>query len=151
MKSAVANKVLPFEVPELSVLERPISLEEGIRRSQANLLGLQQSDGHWEGELIADATLCCDYIIYMHWLGKVDEAHVTARQWAERLEGPHELSLDVGCGPETRDQRGFEFEREIRHGFRGYAGAPRARPVVPLTSAPPFGGGVGPGRAAPWR
>ena len=63
MKSAVDKKVLPFEVPELSVLERPISLEEGIRRSQANLLGLQQSDGHWEGELIADVTLCCDYII----------------------------------------------------------------------------------------
>ncbi len=107
MKSAVANKVLPFEVPELSVLERPISLEEGIRRSQANLLGLQQSDGHWEGELIADATLCCDYIIYMHWLGKVDEAlqakcaaHIRRRQladggWNIFIGGPSEINASV--------------------------------------------------------
>ena len=107
MKSAVANKVLPFEVPELSVLERPISLEEGIRRSQANLLGLQQSDGHWEGELIADVTLCCDYIIYMHWLRKVDEAlqakcaaHIRRRQladggWNIFIGGPSEINASV--------------------------------------------------------
>src|SRR4029453_2784993 len=107
MKSAVANKVLPFEVPELSVLERPISLGEGIRRSQANLLGLQQSDGHWEGELIADATLSCDYIIYMHWLEKVDEAlqakcaaHIRRRQladggWNIFIGGPSEINASV--------------------------------------------------------
>jgi squalene-hopene/tetraprenyl-beta-curcumene cyclase len=107
MKSAVANKVLPFEVPELSVLERPISLEEGIRRSQANLLALQQSDGHWEGELIADATLCCDYIIYMHWRRKVGEAlqakcaaHIRRRQladggWNIFIGGPSEINASV--------------------------------------------------------
>ncbi|MGA9576386.1 MAG: hypothetical protein WBV90_02090, partial [Terrimicrobiaceae bacterium] len=71
--SLAASKVLPFEAPALSVFPAPVSSEECIRRAQENLLLLQKPDGHWQGELIADATLCCDYIIYMHWLGQVDE------------------------------------------------------------------------------
>ena len=71
--SLAASKVLAFEVPALSVLPEPVSIEECIQRAQENLLRLQKPDGHWEGELLADATLCCDYVIYMHWLGKVDE------------------------------------------------------------------------------
>jgi squalene-hopene/tetraprenyl-beta-curcumene cyclase len=88
--SLAAPKVLPFEAPALSVLPAPVSSEECIRRAQENLLLLQKPDGHWQGELIADATLCCDYIIYMHWLGKVDEtlqakcaSHIRRRQLAD--------------------------------------------------------------------
>jgi squalene-hopene/tetraprenyl-beta-curcumene cyclase len=105
--SLAAPKVLPFEVPALSVLPEPVSIEECIRRAQENLLRLQKPDGHWEGELLADATLCCDYIIYMHWRGKVDNllqakcaAHIRRRQladggWNIFIGGPSEINASV--------------------------------------------------------
>ena len=105
--SVAASKVLPFEVPALSVLKGTVSLEEGILRSQTNLLRLQNPDGHWEGELIADVTLCCDYVLYMHWLGKVDQplqrkcaAHIRRRQladggWNIFIGGPSEINASV--------------------------------------------------------
>ena len=39
---------------------------------------------------------------------EVHESDVAAGERAERLEGADELPLDVGSGPETRDQRGGE-------------------------------------------
>jgi hypothetical protein len=33
---------------------------------------LQHPDGYWCGELFVDATLCADYVAYMHWAGEVD-------------------------------------------------------------------------------
>jgi squalene-hopene/tetraprenyl-beta-curcumene cyclase len=105
--SVAASKVLPFEVPALSVLKGTVSLEEGILRSQTNLLRLQNPDGHWEGELIADVTLCCDYVLYMHWLGKVDQplqrkcaTHIRRRQladggWNIFIGGPSEINASV--------------------------------------------------------
>ena len=105
--SLAASKVLPFEAPALSVLPAPVSSEECIRRAQENLLLLQKPDGHWQGELIADATLCGDYIIYMHWLGKVDEtlqakcaSHIRRRQlpdggWNIYEDGPSDINASV--------------------------------------------------------
>ncbi len=105
--SLAASKLLPFEAPALSVLAPPLSVEDCIRRAQGNLLRLQRTDGHWEGELIADATLCCDYVIYMHWLGNVDDslqekcvAHIRRRQladggWNIFIGGPSEINASV--------------------------------------------------------
>jgi len=66
------------------------SIEGAIKKARGHLLELQRPDGHWEGELFVDATLCCDYIIYMHWSGQVDEilqekcaAHIRSRQLPE--------------------------------------------------------------------
>lgn len=83
------------------------SLEETIRQSQEFLLSLQKADGHWEGELMVDATLCCDVILYMHWRGRVDEIlqekcamHIRRRQrpdggWNIFIGGPSEINASI--------------------------------------------------------
>ena len=93
--------------PDSSVLREPVSVEECVRRAQQNLLRLQKPDGHWEGELLADATLCSDYIIYMHWSAKIDESiqskcasHIRRRQFADGgwnifIGGPSEVNASV--------------------------------------------------------
>ena len=94
-------RVLPFEAPKAS-------LEEAIAQAQENLLlHLQKPDGHWEGELLVDATLCADYVLYMHWCGKVDSeleakcvAHIRRRQladggWNIFIGGPSEINASV--------------------------------------------------------
>lgn len=85
----------------------PAPLAEAIRRAQGNLVRLQNSDGHWAGELIVDSTLCSDYILYMHWAGKVDPvlqdkcvAHIRSRQlpdggWNIYYGGPGEVNATV--------------------------------------------------------
>ena len=54
-----------------------------IARAQDNLLRQQQPDGHWCGELMVDSTLCSDYVLFMHWVGEVDEA------FQQRCVGAH--------------------------------------------------------------
>lgn len=44
-----------------------VPLRTAIARAQAGLLRLQRDDGHWRGELLADSTLCSDFVAYMHW------------------------------------------------------------------------------------
>ena len=78
-----------------------------ILRSQENLLLLQKPDGHWEGELSVDATLCCDYILYMHWSGQVDATlqnkcadHIRSSQiadggWNTFIGGPSEINASI--------------------------------------------------------
>ncbi len=100
-------KVLPFEPPEISALPSAISLDEVVIRSQGNLLRQQKPDGRWEGELFVDSTLCSDYVLYMHWLDKVDEdlqakcvAHIRRRQladggWNIFIGGPSEINASV--------------------------------------------------------
>jgi squalene-hopene/tetraprenyl-beta-curcumene cyclase len=82
-------------------------LAAAIRRAQGNLLRLQHSDGHWCGELFVDATLCADYVAYMHWAGEVDRvleekcaAHVRRRQladggWSLYEGGPSDVNASV--------------------------------------------------------
>ncbi|MGZ5003908.1 MAG: squalene--hopene cyclase [Chthoniobacterales bacterium] len=62
-------------------------LESAIARAQENLLRQQKPDGHWCGELLVDSTLCSDYVLFMHWLGDVDDViqqrcvrHILKRQ-----------------------------------------------------------------------
>jgi squalene-hopene/tetraprenyl-beta-curcumene cyclase len=83
----------------------PIPL--AIQRAQQNLLRLQQPDGYWCGELMVDSTLCSDYILYMHWSGKLDPvlqdkciAHIRRRQlddggWNIYEGGPSEINATV--------------------------------------------------------
>ena len=83
------------------------SLEEAIRLAQENLLRLQFPEGYWAGELLVDSTLCSDYVLYMHWDGKVDPVlqekcvqHILSRQLAEGgwniyEGGPSELNASV--------------------------------------------------------
>jgi len=78
-----------------------------IHRAQQNLLRLQHPDGYWCGELMVDSTLCSDYILYMHWSGKLDAvlqdkcvAHIRRRQlgdggWNIYEGGPSEINATV--------------------------------------------------------
>ena len=83
------------------------SVDSAVLRSQENLLRLQNPDGHWEGELIVDATLCCDYVLYMHWCGSADAAlqhkcaeHIRRKQladggWNIFVGGPSEINASI--------------------------------------------------------
>ena len=87
--------------PEIS------SLNDAIARAQENLLRQQKPDGHWCGELLVDSTLCSDYVLFMHWLGDVDEAiqkrcvrHILKRQlpdggWNIYHGGPSEVNASI--------------------------------------------------------
>jgi squalene-hopene/tetraprenyl-beta-curcumene cyclase len=82
-------------------------LADAIRRAQESLLHLQADDGYWVGELIVDATLCADYILFMHWAEKIDPvlqekcvAHIRRRQladggWNIYQDGPSEVNASV--------------------------------------------------------
>jgi squalene-hopene/tetraprenyl-beta-curcumene cyclase len=48
-------------------------IANAISRAQENLLRQQHPDGHWCGELVVDSTLCSDFVLFMHWLGEVDD------------------------------------------------------------------------------
>jgi len=85
----------------------PDRLSIAMRKAQTNLLRLQHADGYWCGELFVDATLCADYVAYMHWAGEVDPvlqekcvAHLRRRQladggWNIYEGGPSELNACV--------------------------------------------------------
>lgn len=47
---------------------------EAIRAAQRRLLGLQDADGHWSGELEGDSILESEYVLTMHFLGRSGEA-----------------------------------------------------------------------------
>ena len=78
-----------------------------LARAGQNLLRQQKPDGHWVGELMVDSTLCSDYVLFMHWLGEVDETlqrrcvrHILKRQlpdggWNIYYGGPSEINACV--------------------------------------------------------
>ena len=82
-------------------------LQRGIARAQDNLLRLQAPEGYWVGELMVDSTLCSDFVLYMHWRGKVDPVlqekcvrHIRRRQladggWNIYHGGPSEINACV--------------------------------------------------------
>jgi squalene-hopene/tetraprenyl-beta-curcumene cyclase len=102
---AAAQKIVPFV--EIAVAPEAADVSTAIARSQEYLLGIQREDGHWEGELTVDSTLCSDYILYMHWRGVVDEelqakcaAHIRRRQlsdggWNIYVGGPSEVNASA--------------------------------------------------------
>src|SRR2546423_13650568 len=95
----------PDAAPSYSATDAEMS--QAIKRAQDNLLRQQQADGHWCGELIVDSTLCSDYVLFMHWLGEVDDAmqqrcvrHILKRQlpdggWNIYYAGPSEVNASV--------------------------------------------------------
>ena len=106
----VSSNVIPLHraSPDASVYAPDLAdLTEAIARAQQNLLRQQHPDGHWCGELIVDSTLCSDYVLFMHWLGDVDEAmqqrcvrHILKRQlpdggWNIYYGGPSEVNASV--------------------------------------------------------
>jgi squalene-hopene/tetraprenyl-beta-curcumene cyclase len=82
-------------------------IASSIHLAQENLLRQQRPDGHWCGELIVDSTLCSDFVLFMHWLGEVDDAiqqrcvrHILKRQlpdggWNIYYDGPSEVNASV--------------------------------------------------------
>jgi len=78
-----------------------------LGKAQQNLISLQSPDGYWLGELVVDATLCADYVTFMHWAKDVDPVveqkcvdHILARQlvdggWNIYPEGPSEVNATV--------------------------------------------------------
>jgi squalene-hopene/tetraprenyl-beta-curcumene cyclase len=83
------------------------SLDQAIHRAQDHLLSIQHPDGHWQGELLVDSTLCSDTILFMHWRGRVDEVlqvkcanHIRSKQtgdggWNIFIGGPSEINASV--------------------------------------------------------
>jgi squalene-hopene/tetraprenyl-beta-curcumene cyclase len=96
---------LAVERPDLQAAEEEV--QHAIRSAQANLLRLQKPEGYWVGELIVDSTLCSDYVLYMHWRGRVDAGlqekcvkHIRKRQlpdggWNIYHGGPSEINASV--------------------------------------------------------
>ena len=109
--ASIASKltVLPSAAPNgaTSFTPDPAQLDDAIARAQENLLRQQNPDGHWCGELLVDSTLCSDYVLFMHWLGDVDDVlqqrcvrHIRKRQlpdggWNIYYGGPSEVNASV--------------------------------------------------------
>ena len=82
-------------------------VQVAVQRAQGNLFRLQAPEGYWVGELVVDSTLCSDYVLYMHWRGKVDPVlqekcirHIRRRQlpdggWNIYHGGPSEINACV--------------------------------------------------------
>ena len=110
MPPSPANLVaLPNALPDAPT-GYPADHEEiasAIARAQENLLRQQHPDGSWCGELLADSTLCSDFVLFMHWLGEVDDGlqqravrHILKRQlpdggWNIYYGGPSEVNASV--------------------------------------------------------
>ncbi len=143
MPNSPANVIaLPSAIPD-AASAYPASnaeLSDAIARAQGNLLRQQKPDGHWVGELLVDSTLCSDYVLFMHWVGKVDEKlqercvrHILKRQlpdggWNIYYGGPSEINASVkayfalklaGFSPD------MPFMQEARSNIMRLGGIPR--------------------------
>ena len=90
--------------PNLPLLERA---QETIRKAQQHLLGLQNPEGYWVGELLVDCTLVADVVAFMHWTGEVDfdkqsrcvknllDRQQTDGGWNTYYKGPSELNATL--------------------------------------------------------
>jgi squalene-hopene/tetraprenyl-beta-curcumene cyclase len=115
-------------------------IQDAIGRAQENLLKQQHPDGHWCGELLVDSTLCSDYVLFMHWMGEVDNQlqqrcvrHILKRQlpdggWNIYYGGPSEIDASVkayfalklaGCSPD------MPFMAEARATIMRLGGIPK--------------------------
>ena len=110
MAPPVSSNVIPLPsaAPDAAGCAPEISdLREAIARARQNLLRQQQPDGHWCGELLVDSTLCSDYVLFMHWVGEINEMlqqrcvrHILKRQlsdggWNIYYGGPSEVNASV--------------------------------------------------------
>ncbi len=140
MPTSTANVIaLPSVMPPADSSQEA-ELGKAIARAQENLLRQQRADGHWCGELLVDSTLCSDYVLFMHWLGEVDEGlqrrcmqHILKRQlrdggWNIYYGGPSEINASVkayfalklaGYSPDV------PFMQEARANIMRLGGIPR--------------------------
>ncbi len=107
--SATTDDSLTGQPQQTSGFRLHPDLETAILRSQEHLFSLQKPEGYWVGELIVDATLVADTVIYHHWNGKVDEKwqrkavhHLFSKQLAEGgwniyYGGPVEVNATIKC------------------------------------------------------
>lgn len=82
-------------------------LRDAVSRASRYLLSLQKESGYWIAELEADTTLECDYILFLHLIGKAEPeriaklAHTIRREqlpdggWNIYAGGPPELNATV--------------------------------------------------------
>ena len=83
------------------------NVQQAIQGIQNYLMTIQHEDGYWECELIVDSTVVCDYLLYQHWCGEVDNElnrrcveHILCRQlddggWPQFPGGSAELNATV--------------------------------------------------------
>ncbi len=87
----------------------PQTLEEAVARSQRYLLSIQKDEGYWVGELLVDATLVADMVVFYHWDASVDPVwqhkavnHILSKQlpdggWNIYHGGPAEVNATIKC------------------------------------------------------
>ncbi|MCD6339629.1 MAG: squalene--hopene cyclase [Verrucomicrobia bacterium] len=101
-------------------------LDRAIAKARQALFALQSPEGYWSFELHVDVLTLCDYLLYYHWRGKVDEKkqeQAVRHLLKERLPdggwnlyhgGPSEINLTVkgylvlklaGHDPESPEMR----------------------------------------------
>ena len=88
-------------------METTSQLNTAIDRTIAWLRGQQQPDGHWCAELQGDTILESEYLMYLHWLGKLSPEtlrkcvnYIITKQspeggWCIYHGGPPDLSASV--------------------------------------------------------
>lgn len=107
-KSGLRFESLSLDNLPSTTLESKTQIDIAISRAQQYILGEQgKSDGHWVGILEADTTVTSDYIMLMHFLGKVDKEKqqkaanlILGHQqpdggWNIYYGGPSEISASV--------------------------------------------------------
>jgi squalene-hopene/tetraprenyl-beta-curcumene cyclase len=102
-----AQKVGTASTSRASTAAPPSSVDAAIERAHALLLATQEPDGHWVGELEADSTITCEYLLFGHLLERVDRereakivAYLRGRQladggWSLYEGGPANLSATI--------------------------------------------------------
>ena len=118
----------------------PISLKQSIRRASDWLLGQQQPDGYWCGELEGDTILESEYILLLAWLGRreskeakaaaeyIRQKQMPAGGWNQYPHGPLEISGSVKAYfalKLTGHDPTAEYMRRARAAIRDHGGADR--------------------------
>ncbi|HXO18564.1 MAG TPA: squalene--hopene cyclase [Thermoanaerobaculia bacterium] len=115
----------------------PGRVPEAIRAAQASLLAAQHPDGHWCGELEGDSILESEYVLLLHFLGRLADRRVAkaARYlrslqtadgaWAIYPGGPPEVSASVKAYLALKlagDDPGLPHMRQARETIRRLGG-----------------------------
>src|SRR5215468_7643344 len=93
--------------PGIAERELPSDVRRAMRAAREYLLSIQHPDGHWCGELEGDTILESEYVLTMHFIGRLDSSRVRKaanyiRQqalpdggWAIYHGGPAEVSASA--------------------------------------------------------
>ncbi len=99
----ISNHQLNFT--DIQILQNAV--ETAIRKSQKDFLSKHTDEGYWVGELIGDSALESDYIMYMHFMERVDKEkqsklvnYICSQQnqdggWPLYYGGPSEVNNSV--------------------------------------------------------